>query len=74
MAGAAPLALKRIKQNLNDADRLTAFGEALDLEAERHARSGYHPDAAEAGKAFMQKRAPNFQGVSKREKWEISKL
>lgn len=74
MAQAAPVALKRIKQNLNDADRVLSFSEALDNEAERHARSGYHPDAAEAGKAFMEKRAPRFKGVGQREKWELSKL
>jgi len=73
MAAAAPLALKRIKQNLNDADRLV-FSEALDLEAERHQRAGFHPDANEAGKAFMEKRKPNFQGVEKRKPWQMSKL
>ena len=35
MALAPPLALRRIKQNLNDADRFTSFGDALDIEAER---------------------------------------
>lgn len=74
MSEAPPLALKRIKQNLNDADRLLSFSEALDLEAERHARSGFHPDAAEAGKAFVEKRAGNFTGSGKREPWEMSKL
>lgn len=74
LAATAPLALKRIKQNLNDADRLTSFSEALDGEAERHARTAFHPDAAEAGKAFMQKRAANFQGVGNREPWQSSKL
>jgi len=74
MADAPPLALKRIKQNLNDADRILSFSEALDLEAERHARSGFHPDAAEAGKAFMEKRPGNFAGTGKRQQWEMSKL
>jgi len=74
MAAFPPLALKRIKQNLNDADRMTSFVEALSSEAERHQRAAYHPDAAEAGKAFMEKRPPNFAGVGKRAPWEMSKL
>merc|ERR1712139_749590 len=74
MAGASPLALKRIKQNLNDADRILAFSDALDGEAERHARSAFHPDAAEAGRAFKQKRAGNFTGLGKKEPWQLSKL
>ena len=74
LAASPPLALKRIKANLVDADR-TSFPEHLDLEAERHAKSGYHPDAAEAGTAFMEKRAPNFKGIgSSRQPWELSKL
>ena len=69
----APLALKRIKQNLVDADS-TTFPEHLDLEAERHATSGFHPDAAESGLAFMQKRKGVFTGIPSRKKWEYSKL
>ena len=41
IAAAPQLAVKRIKQNLNDADRVT-FPEALDGEAERHARTAMH--------------------------------
>lgn len=74
MAAAPPLALKRIKQNLNDADAQMNFSAALDNEAERHARAAFHPDAAEAGLAFMQKRKPSFVGVGKRKPWEYSKL
>jgi len=74
MAAAAPLALKRIKQNLIDADRLMSFSEALDAEAERHARTAFHPDAAEAGKAFMTKKPPNFTGLKQQERWRLSKL
>ena len=73
LAAQAPLALKRIKQNLVDADS-TTFSEHLDIEAERHAKCGFHPDAAEAGNAFMKKRKGNFQGFQKREKWELAKL
>tara|TARA_B110000208_G_scaffold170431_1_gene211969 strand:+ start:58 stop:951 length:894 start_codon:yes stop_codon:yes gene_type:complete len=74
LATAAPLALKRIKANLNDADR-TTFAEHLDLEAERHVRCGYHPDAMEAGMAFMGKRRPEFTGIGDdRAPWEMSRL
>ena len=51
LAKAPPLALKRIKANLNDADKVIDFSVRLDGEAERHARSGF-TDAAEAYKAF----------------------
>lgn len=74
VAAGPPLAIKRIKQNLNDADRLTSFGDALDGEAERHARSAMHPDAGEAGLAFMQKRKPAFKGVGARAPWQLSKV
>jgi hypothetical protein len=40
------------------------FSSHLDNEAERHARSAFHPDAAEAGLAFMQKRKANFTGMA----------
>jgi 2-(1,2-epoxy-1,2-dihydrophenyl)acetyl-CoA isomerase len=74
MASAPPLALKRIKQNLIFADANTNFSAALDHEAERHARVAYHPDAAEAGLSFMQKRKPVFKGLDKKKPWELSKL
>ena len=74
IAQAAPLALKRIKANLIDADRLS-FAEHLDVEAERHTKSGFHVDGSEAGLAFMRrKRKPVFQGLKAREQWEASKL
>eukprot|EP00946_MAST-07B_sp_MAST-7B-sp1_P002278 g2278.t1 len=74
LSKAPPLALKRIKANFNDADRLS-FTEHLNVEAERHARCGYHPDAAEAGAAFVGKRSPHFVGLSHaREPWKMSKL
>ena len=45
-------------------------------QAERHARCGYHPDAAEAGDAFLNKRKAAYLGIggSKREPWQMSKL
>ena len=60
-AASAPITLGYIKQNLNDADQVT-FAELLDREAERHVRSGTTADAAEAGRAFLEKRTPVFEG------------
>ena len=57
----APIALGYIKENLNDSDSMP-FGLLLDREAERHVRSGGTEDAAEAGRAFLAKRAPVFKG------------
>ena len=59
--GKAPVALARMKANLNDA-ALVGFGEALDREADRHARTSETADAAEAARAFLEKRPPRFTG------------
>ncbi|MBW3620254.1 MAG: enoyl-CoA hydratase/isomerase family protein [Actinobacteria bacterium] len=61
LAAKAPLALRAVKANLNDADRLP-FAEALDREAERHVRCAFTADAAEAAAAFLAKRTPRFEG------------
>lgn len=61
LADSAPIALRRIKQNLNDATRL-GFAEALDREADRHSRCGMTEDNTEAAKAFLEKRKPVFKG------------
>jgi 2-(1,2-epoxy-1,2-dihydrophenyl)acetyl-CoA isomerase len=74
IAAGPPLVIGRIKQNLNQADASASFSEALDGEAERHARCAMHPDALEAGAAFMQKRTPDFSGVGAQEPWRFSKL
>lgn len=62
LAAAAPIALRSIKANLNDALRLD-FAAALDSEAERHIRSGRTDDAREATNAFLEKRPPVFRGT-----------
>lgn len=59
LVNSAPIALKRIKANLNDAQRLS-FGEALDHEADRHMRCAQTDDHIEAAKAFLEKRKPVF--------------
>ena len=74
IAAASPLALKRIKSNLLESDRSLSFSQMLDVEAERHAKTGWHSDAAEAGAAFMEKRTPRFVGLGQRGKWELSRL
>jgi 2-(1,2-epoxy-1,2-dihydrophenyl)acetyl-CoA isomerase len=61
LLSAAPIALQRIKQNLNDAEEVP-FKEALDREADRHVRTGESADSAEARRAFMEKRPPRFSG------------
>ena len=61
LADSAPIALREIKRNLNDAMRLS-FSEALDREADRHSRCGTTEDNTEAAKAFLEKRKPLFKG------------
>jgi len=57
----APLTVRAIKQNLNDALEV-GFAEMLDREAGRHVRSGRTRDAGEAARAFLEKRKPVFEG------------
>jgi enoyl-CoA hydratase/carnithine racemase len=53
------LAQALVKDNLDDAATLP-FDAALDNEAERLTRASMHSDHAEAVRAFVEKRAPNF--------------
>lgn len=73
LAACAPLALVAMKRNLLDGERLS-LSEALDAEAARHAQCGAHPDAREAGAAFLQKRAPNFASFQPLAAWERARL
>ncbi len=61
LVASAPVALRRIKENLNDAEDIS-FSQALIGEAERHVRTGTTEDAREAGAAFREKRTPVFKG------------
>lgn len=61
VAGFAPLTLRAIKANLNDALDL-GFAAMLDREAERHIACSRTDDAREAARAFLEKRAPVFRG------------
>jgi 2-(1,2-epoxy-1,2-dihydrophenyl)acetyl-CoA isomerase len=57
---AAPIALRSMKANLNDALRL-GFAELLDREAERHIAATQTEDHLEAASAFLEKRRPEFK-------------
>jgi 2-(1,2-epoxy-1,2-dihydrophenyl)acetyl-CoA isomerase len=61
LAEAAPLALRSMKANFVAAERL-GFADYIDSESERHLRVMSSPDAAEAFRAFVEKRAPRFAG------------
>jgi 2-(1,2-epoxy-1,2-dihydrophenyl)acetyl-CoA isomerase len=61
VAGFAPLTVRAIKANLNDALDVS-FATMLDREADRHTRCGRTEDAREAARAFLEKRPPVFHG------------
>lgn len=61
LAASAPLALRAIKHNLNDADEI-GFAQALDREAMRHSGLVATRDAGEAAEAFAGKRPPIWSG------------
>jgi 2-(1,2-epoxy-1,2-dihydrophenyl)acetyl-CoA isomerase len=61
LAAAAPLARCGMKANLNEA-ATTSLAEALAQESPRHVACAYSEDAAEAGKAFLERRTPVFVG------------
>ncbi|HVW42630.1 MAG TPA: enoyl-CoA hydratase-related protein [Amycolatopsis sp.] len=58
----APLALKAMKQNLVDAERL-ALSDYLDAECERYLDTGTSADSIEAARAYLDKRPPTFTGA-----------
>jgi len=57
---AAPIAVRNMKANLNDALRLS-FAELLDREAARHIAASQTEDHLEAATAFLEKRRPEFK-------------
>ncbi len=61
LAGAAPLALRGMKQNFVAAESMT-LRDYVDLESERHLRITASADTREAFAAFVEKRAPRFIG------------
>jgi len=61
IAGAAPIALKSMKANFVDAERLN-LTDFIEVETRRHGEAGASADSKEAFKAFVEKRKPVFQG------------
>ena len=59
LAAAPPHALKEMKRNFLDAERLE-FGSYIAAETQRHITVMAHDDAKEAFRAFVEKRAPRF--------------
>lgn len=62
IANQAPLAITRMKENLNRASRVD-LGEALDAEASNMVFTMQTADHREAAAAFVEKRTPVFKGV-----------
>jgi 2-(1,2-epoxy-1,2-dihydrophenyl)acetyl-CoA isomerase len=61
LASAPPHALREMKRNFLDAERL-GFADYIAVETRRHGEVMAHEDAKEAFKAFVEKRAPRFKG------------
>jgi len=61
LAAGPPVALRLIKENLNDALHM-GFLESLDKEAERISLASASEDHKEAVRAFIEKRPPRFDG------------
>ena len=61
IAGQAPLAIGEMKRNFVNAETM-GLKEYIDLETDRHARTGASEDSCEAFKAFVEKRKPVFKG------------
>lgn len=62
LADGPPVAYRYMKENLNRAAMGADVLECLDLEATHHVHTGLTEDHREAAKAFVEKRAPMFNG------------
>jgi 2-(1,2-epoxy-1,2-dihydrophenyl)acetyl-CoA isomerase len=60
LASAPPHALREMKRNFLDAERL-GLGDYIAVETRRHIEVMAHDDAKEAFRAFVEKRAPRFR-------------
>ncbi len=58
---AAPLAIGEMKRNFVNAESM-GLRDYIDLETERHGRTGASEDSREAFRAFVEKRPPRFKG------------
>lgn len=61
LSQAAPLAIGEMKKNFVNAENMT-LSDYIELETERHSRTGASEDSREAFKAFVEKREPKFRG------------
>ena len=61
LVNTAPIALRSMKANFLDAERLP-LRDFIDLETARHIASGRSEDSREAFRAFVEKRTPVFNG------------
>jgi 2-(1,2-epoxy-1,2-dihydrophenyl)acetyl-CoA isomerase len=61
LAKSAPLAIGEMKKNFVNAENMT-LRDYIEIETERHSRTGASADSKEAFKAFIEKREPRFQG------------
>lgn len=61
LVDSAPLALKGMKANFLDAERM-GLADYIDVETQRHTGLAGTEDSREAFKAFVEKRRPQFQG------------
>ncbi len=61
LSKSAPLAIGEMKRNFINAENMP-LREYIELETERHTRTGASNDSREAMRAFMEKREPKFEG------------
>lgn len=61
MSRSAPLAIGEMKKNFVNAENMT-LRDYIELETERHLRTGASADSKEAFRAFVEKREPKFEG------------
>jgi 2-(1,2-epoxy-1,2-dihydrophenyl)acetyl-CoA isomerase len=61
LAAAAPLAIGEMKKNFTSAENM-GLRDYIELETERHSRTGASDDSREAFRAFVEKRQPEFKG------------
>lgn len=61
LSKSAPLAIGEMKKNFINAENMP-LRDYIELETERHSRTGASEDSREAMRAFVEKREPNFVG------------
>lgn len=61
LSKSAPLAIVEMKKNFVSAENMS-LRDYIELETERHSRTGASADSKEAFRAFVEKRQPDFQG------------